>query len=285
MAFQCGGGARSRWVTLAVVFLATAAAPLVAQTPPPRDSATRAAPRPLRILGVFDEDTGQPVEGAEVMDVLSGVSALTTSTGTVSLGFLTAGGSLVRIRKVGYGAQTLTIPMSPADTAPITVTMKRATELPAVVTRDSAPSYLSPILQGFEERRRRHTAGYFIDEKTLRRADGRPLGNVLLANAPGVTIKQMSGSASFLLKSPRCSVGGQPDVYIDGVALAHLPDPRWPSRNRNVADTREFPIDLSQFQVSDLAGVEYYPNNSNMPAQFSRTSAGCGALLLWTRER
>jgi hypothetical protein len=50
-------------------------------------------------------------------------------------------------------------------------------------------------------------------------------------------------------------------------------------------DAREYPIDLNQFQVSSLAGVEYYPDNATMPVQFSRTSGGCGALFLWTRER
>ena len=261
-----------------------------AQTPPPvrepiaRGAAPAAQPSP-RLLGVFDEDTGQPLAGVQVSDMLTGTSALTTATGTVSLAFLSAGGSLVRIRKVGFAVQTLAV--SQTDTAGITVILKRVAELPAVVTRDSAPRFISPALRGFEERRKTRTAGYFIDEATLRKEDGRPLGNVLVGRAPGATVKQASGSAMFLLKSPRCSNGGQPDVYVDGVALAHLPDSRFPlpARSRKNEDPRDYPIDLSQFQVSDLAGVEYYPDNATMPAQFSRTSAGCGALMLWTRER
>ena len=187
---------------------------------------------------------------------------------------------------VAVAVETMSIPMSPSDTTPITVVLKRATELPAVVTRDSAPHYISPALRGFEQRRASHTSGYFIDEKTLRKEDNRPLGNVLIAHAPGVTVKQIS-SAAFLLKSPRCSNGGQPDVYVDGVVLRHAPDIRWPgsSRVRGSADTRDIPIDLSQFQVSDLGAIEYYPDNATMPAQFSRTSTGCGALMLWMRER
>jgi hypothetical protein len=248
--------------------------------------ASAAAVQPARILGVFDDENGQPLAGVEVMDMLTGTSALTTATGTVNLVFLSPGGSLVRLRKVGYAVENMSIPMSPSDTAAITVVMKRATELPAVITRDSAPHYISPALRGFEQRRASHTAGYFIDEKALRKEDNRPLGNVLIAHAPGVTVKQIS-SAAFLLKSPRCSNGGQPDVYVDGVMIGHAPDIRWPgsSRVRGSADTRDVPIDLSQFQVSDLGGVEYYPDNAAMPAQFSRTSTGCGALMLWTRER
>ena len=283
-------GRRSSKVRLLAVLLSAAAATRArAQIPPVRDPVvrgpTRASQASLRLMGVFDEDSGQPIEGVEVMDMATGMSALTSTTGTVSLSFLPADGGSVRIRKLGYGVQTMSV--SPADTNGITVTLKHVAELPAVVTRDSARRYISPGLRGFEERRKTHSAGYFIDEATLRKEDGRPLGNVLVGRAPGATVKQASGSAMFLLKSPRCSNGGQPDVYVDGVALAHFYDPRFPlpARLRKSDDPREYPIDLSQFQVSDLAAVEYYPDNANMPVQFSRTAAGCGALLLWTRER
>jgi hypothetical protein len=171
---------------------------------------------------------------------------------------------------------------------PITVLMKKVAELPAVVTKSTSPKYLSPALRAFDERRKNRTSGYFINDSILRKEDGRPLGNVLAAHAPGVQVKQVS-SANFLLKSPRCTSGGQPDLYLDGVPLAHFEDVRWPipkPRNRNAPiDARDYPMDLSQFQVSDLAGVEYYPDNATMPVEFSRTSAGCGALFLWTRER
>ena len=156
------------------------------------------------------------------------------------------------------------------------------TELPAVVTKDAAIRHISPALRAFDERRKNKTTGYFITDSILRREDNRTLGNMLIAHAPGVSIAQRS-SANFLLKSPRCTNGGPPDVYIDGVPLAHMPDPRWTQR-RN-ADPNSIPIDIGQFQVSDLAAVEWYPDNSTMPAEFSRTSAGCGALMLYTRER
>jgi hypothetical protein len=219
------------------------------------------------------------------MDMLTGTSAMTTETGTVSLKFLSPDGGEIRIRKVGYAIQTMTLPMAPTDTNSITAILKHVAELPAVVTRDSARRYISPALRGFEERRKQGH-GYFIDETVLRKEENRTLGNLLIAHAPGVTIKQASGSAMFLLKSPRCSNGGQPDVYVDGVALAHLPDSRWPGSSRvRGGDTRDIPIDLSQFHVSDLGAIEYYPDNATMPAQFGRTSSGCGALMLYTRER
>ena len=277
----------ARRVVVATVLVLAASRSARGQLPPVRDPVAVGVPHPTRILGVFDDATGDPMQGVEVMDTQTGISAQTSVTGTVSLSFLLPGGSEIRIRKVGYGVQTMDVQLvTTGDTMPITVVLKRVTELPAVVTRDSTRHYISPTLRAFEERRKVATTGYFIDEKALRKEDGRPLGNVLVAHAPGAIVRQVN-SASFLLRSPRCSNGGQPDVYIDGVSLAHLPDPRWPqpSRQRNKADTRDVPIDLTQFQVSDLAGIEFYPDNATMPAELSRTSAGCGALMLWTRER
>ncbi|HEY4132447.1 MAG TPA: carboxypeptidase regulatory-like domain-containing protein, partial [Gemmatimonadaceae bacterium] len=108
-----------------------AAAPLAAQT------ADSLAYR-KRLLGVFDFQSGEPLEGVEITDLLAQVTALTTKTGTVSLAFLPEGGTLVRVRKVGYQPTTLTVVISPADTVPITVTLAASgVALPKVVTLDS----------------------------------------------------------------------------------------------------------------------------------------------------
>jgi len=275
---------------LALIVVSAPARAQVPPLPPVRDPVASVPRAPLRIIGVYDETSGQPIQAVEISETATGTSVMTSATGAANLGFIVPKGGEIRLRKIGFEEQTMTISMGASDTLPITVLMKRVAELPAVVTKDAAPRYMSPILKAFEERRKNHASGYFIDDSILRKEDNRALGNVLVAHAPGAIVKQVS-SANFLLKSPRCSNGGQPDVYVDGVPLAHLDDPRWPmpkGRNRFTnppSDPRDFPIDLNQFSVRDLAGIEYYPDNATMPVQFSRTASGCGALFLWTRER
>ena len=89
-----------------------------AQTGAPGAAETAQIPRyRFRVLGLFDDQSGLPVEGADVIDVLSGNSVRTTSTGTASLLFLPDGGALVRIRKIGYKLQTLMVSIAPEDTA------------------------------------------------------------------------------------------------------------------------------------------------------------------------
>jgi hypothetical protein len=254
-----------------------------------------------RLLGVFDVATGLPIEDADVIDVFSGVSAKTTRTGTVALGFLPDGGALIRIRKFGYEMRTMIVAISPADTVPITVALQRVVQLPAVVTYGTRP-YISPLLRGFEDRRRRGVTGYFLSDAELRKDDGRLLVNVLRSRLPAVHIDQR-GHSMFLMQSPRCLGGGPPDVYVDGMAWPHpLQQVRRPregtqlgqsgndsiktgSRDTTVTTMTMQPIDIADFQVWDLAGVEYYPDDLTMPPQFHHTPGACGALLLWTRER
>lgn len=92
-------------------------------TPPARVDAL--PPFRFRVLGVFDEASGAPVSGAEVIDVRTGTRAVTTATGTVSLAFLPAGSDTVRLVRSGYQPLELPVTISPADTVPITTLLKR----------------------------------------------------------------------------------------------------------------------------------------------------------------
>lgn len=76
-----------------------------------------------RLIGVFDEATGDVVAGAEIVDVASGTFMRTSSTGTATLAFLSAGAKEIRIQKPGYETVTLPVSTSPSDTTSVTVVL------------------------------------------------------------------------------------------------------------------------------------------------------------------
>jgi hypothetical protein len=90
-----------------------------------RDSMATLPPYRYRLLGVFDQDSGDPIDSARVIDANSGTYTTTTATGTVSLVFLPEGSSLVHITRPGYEDLTITVDIGPNSTAGLTLLMKK----------------------------------------------------------------------------------------------------------------------------------------------------------------
>jgi hypothetical protein len=261
------------------------AIPAAAQRPAHQSAPARSAGVPvyrLRVLGVFDADSGEPLEGVEVTDALSGMKALTTNTGTVSLLFLPEGGSLVRLRKIGYEIQTMPVSISPADTQPITAVLKRTVILPTVQVKDVAPErHLPPLLQRFEDHRKM-AMGEFITEAEFKKNDNTTLAAFLGSRLSGLEIINLS-SRSFLVSSRTPCKGGagggckSPDcfvaVYIDGVRVF---DPTMPAATVP---------DISRFGTIDYTAAEFYPSGAPTPGDIASLNSQCGTLLLYTRWR
>jgi hypothetical protein len=233
-----------------------------------------------RVLGVFDDATGDPIEGVEVSDVLTGNKSLTTSTGTVSLLFVPDGGGFIRLRKVGYEMQTMPVAIAPSELTPVTVVLRRAAMLDKVVVTDSAARHLSPGLRQFEEHRRNGT-GQYIAQADLRKQDTKSLASVFSGKFNGVQSLAGRAGASYLVSSRKQCNGPalrqctRPDcyvtVYLDGVRLFD-----------NTMGAGVLP-DFSRMNASDYSGAEFYPGGEALPAGFSPTNADCGTLLLWSR--
>jgi hypothetical protein len=91
----------------------------------PMVAAERLPAHRLRLLGVFDEETGAPLPGVVVVDVKSGARTVTSGTGTAMLAHLPEGGGAVRLERDGYVARELTVTIAPADTVPVTALLAR----------------------------------------------------------------------------------------------------------------------------------------------------------------
>jgi hypothetical protein len=92
----------------------------------PRDSSAALPTYRYRLLGVFDQDTGDAIAGAHVTEARSGDYVTTTATGTVSLIFLPEGSSLLKITREGYQELDLSVDIGPNATTALTLLMKKA---------------------------------------------------------------------------------------------------------------------------------------------------------------
>jgi len=236
------------------------------------------SPAPLprsrgRLLGVFNAQTGDPIEGAEVLDVLNKTKAMTTATGTVTLSFLPDGGSMVRVQKIGFAPYANVVAISEADTVPVTVMLTPVAQtLPTVLTKEAARPYTSPALRDFEERRLRGE-GRFIGEDLLRKNDSRRMTDLIRQIGVSVQCAKTFPYACFAVSSRQGSRsalrggGCSFDVYIDGL---------------RISDERR---DLEKIRISEIGGVEVYSGPATIPPLYNMTGSTCGVVLFWSRER
>jgi hypothetical protein len=205
--------------------------------------------------------------------MISKSSALTTATGTVALTFVDSGGSVIRLRKVGYEAAMMTISNREGE-VPITAVLNRAgVVLPTVTTkasrvRGAADTIRKLDLNGFYDRRDHSGAA--------------PMAFVM-----GEKIQNMMTFDDFqgYTGRPICSE----NLWVDGVRVNNEPvgprdlttGRRIPPRNlkKHVVDQILDPrtvLAIENYRVSETP-VEYNPTK---PAG---SSGACGATLIWTK--
>jgi len=221
---------------------------------------------------VMRDSLGHELSGAEV--TLAGMprAVLTNMRGGFRIDALPPGRYALAIRHVGFRQFTDTIEVAAGQRLEREFVMtEQAQELDSV--RVSAPEtkYLSPMLRGFEERRKAGRGGYFITDSLLRRNDERNMGGVVAASAPGVMLISAAGYTYLASsrKGGKCWVA----VYIDGVRIY---DATMGMISRP---------DFNRIAVREYAAVEFYPGDASLPLQYSNRGSDCGTLLLWTRER
>ncbi len=150
----------------------------------------------VRIMGVFDDVTGQPIVDAEVVDVSSNMKAITSSTGMIPLTWLAQGTTILQVRKLGYASKLIPVTVAPADTEPITVVLKpMGTVLPEVVTTEKAPANRKMV--DFEARRRQGL-GHYLTQDQLDRRVGSRLSDILpMIGSIRIIYPPQQGSAAY----------------------------------------------------------------------------------------
>jgi hypothetical protein len=242
---------------------------------------------------VASDSLGHPIAGADIRLPALGVTRAANYAGEFRFDGLPPGRVVVAIRSIGFRAlQDTIIIVGGRVVQREYVLLKQVVALDSVRITANSERHISPLLRGFEERKRAGF-GHFIDEDVLRKNDDHTLTDLLTTRIPGVVVNR-AGRSAYLASSRAItnSASGQAfakpqrsngpkgcwvTIYLDGVLYF---DPA-----NIVGDPPPLPPDLNSLDVSQYAGIEYYAGGASMPAEFSRTSNGCGLLLLWTRER
>ena len=230
----------------------------------------------VRIMGVFDDATGQPVVGAEVVDISSNTKAITSDAGMIPLTWLPPGTTFLQVRKVGYTSKMIPVNISPADTEPITVILKpMGTTLPQVVTK-ATPAATGKLAEF--ERRRAIGMGKFLTQEEIQKHETSRTADMLLmlggihivhprnnASAAYVAVNRVSGSISKGMAD--CLAG----IVLDGAAVYS-------------ANPGEQPFDINQITADQISGIEVYTGGASIPPEYNATRASCALVIIWTRN-
>lgn len=244
-----------------------------------------------RLHGVVRDSTqGLPIPQVEVLVAGMNLSTLTDAQGryalSIPLGFHT-----VTFRRVGYHPLTRQLRLATADSVRLDVRLlDQAQRLDPVEVEAAPPRRTWP--PGIDDRIR-DGFGTFITDSVLRKFDHSTLSNALLSRSGGIRIRRehgrniamasRGGRASFNERgeNPNCFL----TVWVDGI-LFWEPDAGSGFRTgqRVRTNDRNFPPDLDRWLVTGLEAVEIY-TAAQVPAQYRGGSAGCGAILIWTRKQ
>jgi hypothetical protein len=215
----------------------------------PRATASDTTPlRPehARLIGVFDANDGTPIEGAEVIDVLTGYSALTTRTGTVALAFVDSNGTLLKIQRTGYVPFTSPVTNRAAD-PPLTITL---------VPRGPVEPRLTRVPNPADTVRKLRVSGFY------ERRDTMPVPAEALLGPERIASLARVADAATAMKRPLCA----DNLFIDGARVVVGRD-----------------ID-ALVTVGLLVGIETYVDAEVGPPFMPKPGAPLRcATLLWTR--
>jgi hypothetical protein len=239
------------------------------------------APRavsPYRVAGSVADRDGNPIASVEVTLIVNDSAArfvLSDQHGRFELTGLTTPTLLLRVRRLGYQPQVLTVQVTkPGRTANVDITMEPSvTSLNPVVIDDHAPARErpNPRLVGFNERVAKNSFGHYVTEEMLAKLRPQHASDAL-RTVPGVVVRQVSGRIGNIVRLRGCGVKGMssdrvgPLVWVDGVRLPG-------------AEIDEIT------QGMDIAGIEVYNSFAGIPAQYLDRTAVCGTILVWTKNR
>ncbi|HET7631173.1 MAG TPA: carboxypeptidase-like regulatory domain-containing protein [Gemmatimonadaceae bacterium] len=231
------------------------------------------AQQPTYVHGRVVARGGPPLQGAQLRVLPSGPSAETDPDGAFTLGPLAAGTYHIRVRRIGFQPDTVTLKLPHA-------------EQDFVIQLTAAPQTLDPVFSSALEqdlprvmdRMRQHLGATVFGPELMKQYPGLSIDDILATDS---TVYPFMRGGSF----PSC----HPSAYLNG---KELPGPMIVTRSASQRPLHLiFPdLDIRRFvRMKDVAVVEVYrfAKRSNIEEPWIPRDAGtyCGpVILIWTKD-
>ena len=210
--------------------------------------------------GIVVDKGSTPVPSAELELKRQGEQsrvARSGEDGRFSFPDVQSGSVALTVRRMGYTAKTITIDVPPTG-VPASVEVKLdeiPSDLSAVIVESSKQH-----LEEFYSRKATNSFAKFFEGTDIKKRNPFYLSE-MVSTVSGASISSKGAGNRILLR------GCQPMVWVDGMRApgAELDDVARPS---------------------DIAGMEVYPSNAGLPAQYQdRNNRMCGAIMVWTKNQ
>ena len=271
--------------------------------------AAQAQDRHVLVVGVSEVAKGTPLADAEIYLPELRRRTRTDQSGEARLSGIPTGVYEVRVRRLGFAAAAVLVPLD-RDSVNISVLLRpSAAELDTVHVVETA--YVQEMHRQFELRRKKGL-GRFLAPDVLASASTLEFPVVAIQHFPGLvmitgrggqwqlasrhgscgvdtTYEGLSSSAVALSSSPGGSkVGGAGSGARQTASeAATSPSSCFSDHPCHVKlfldDQPVAEADINIVHTSELYGVEYYASG-NAPPQYQLSGSACGVMLLWTKR-
>jgi hypothetical protein len=226
---------------------------------------------PGAIFGkVTDENTGNPIAGAEVRVRNEGVGTITNERGVFRLPDVPRGLQVLTVDHLGHGHHEQAMRILGGQAVQVDVRMSiQPIEMAPMLVRVRPRRWFSDM--SALEDRIANGFGFIITEDELEEREPRHIADALRA-VPGVRVRQsggtVSGTYTVQMRGAQTLDGRPcaPVVWIDGQKLGREPDL------------------LTSIFGPDLYAIEVYRSSAETPGEFSDQDANCGVIVAWTKR-
>lgn len=225
-----------------------------------------------RLRGTLvDASTASPVVGARVSLVATGRTVLTDSSGRFEVADIPTGVIRLMFSADGFPRVSLALAFAAGETMvqrfEIDSTAAVGDTLPAsrrVQRLDPTTVTASPsrgVRYEDFERRMKSGRGQYVTREQIAAAGYASLTDVA-RTLRGVNV-ECGGGRECYIRMARAQRGCLPEYIVDGVVDQFFGP---------------------QVAISDIEGVELYTGASDVPGEFAGRNAGCGVVVIWTRN-